>query len=431
MPRSALFSNCRSRRHSRLLIALLWPSLLLAAQPASEPLTWEASVRQAAAVNPDLRAARDSLQAAEMNVNGAGSGFFPQIKGSVIRSDGTTTSTTTTNAPATSSALVVNQNLFAGFGDTASVAQARANRAVAEANLRAALAKLSYDLKTAFATLRYAADDLTLSADIVRRREQNLRLVELRYESGSENKGSLLLSQATLSQARLGQLQSEQALPVAQAQLARVLGRDDPQELNVVGTVPTATPPTQVDFARAVLDTPDQQRALAQVQAAKAGVDIAASGFWPSVDLTGTASRTNSDAFPDYRNNNVLLSLTVPIFSGGKTYYGVRSASAQESATQASRDGLLRQLRAQLELAYGNYILAVTQLEVADEFQKAAQVRAEIARNKYSNGLMSFEDWDIIENDLITRQRTLLLSQRDRIIAEAAWEQALGTGVIP
>jgi outer membrane protein len=366
-----------------------------------------------------------------MNVNGAGSGFFPQISGSVARTDGTSTSTTTSNAPTTSSALIVNQNLFAGFGDTASVAQARANRTVAEANLRAASAKVSYDLKTAFATLRYATDDQALSADIVRRREQNLRLVELRYESGNENKGSLLLSQATLSQARLGLLQSDQALPVAQAQLARVLARDDPQALNLVGTVPTTTPPMQVDYARAVLDTPDQQRALAQVEAAKAGVDIAASGFWPSLNLTGTANRTNSDAFPDYHSNTVLLSLTVPIFSGGKTYYGVRSAGAQESSAEAQREGLLRQLRAQLEQAYASYVLAVANLTVAEEFQKAAQVRAEIARNKYSNGLMSFEDWDIIENDLITRQRTLLLSQRDRIIAEAAWEQALGTGVIP
>jgi len=420
----------RALRLSRLLAVFLWPPLLLAAQPANEPLTWEEGVRQATAVNPDLRAARDSLQAAEMNVGGAGSGFFPQMSGSVARTDGTSTSTTS-NLPITSSALVVNQNLFAGFGDQASVAQARANRAAAEANLRAARAKVSYDLKTAFATLRYATNDRSLSADIVRRREQNLRLVELRFESGRENKGSLLLSQATLSQARLGLLQADQALPVAQAQLARVLGRDDPQVLSLVGTVPTSAPPAQVDFVRAVLDTPDQQRALAQVEAAKAGVDIASSGFWPSVDLTGTANRTNSDTVPDYRSNSVILSLTVPIFSGGKTYYGARSAGAQESAAEALREGLLRQLRTQLEQSYAVYVLAVTQLTVAEEFRKAAQVRAEIARNKYSNGLMSFEDWDIIENDLISRERTLLLSQRDRITAEAAWEQALGTGVIP
>ena len=53
------------------------------------------------------------------------------------------------------------------------------------------------------------------------------------------------------------------------------------------------------------------------------------------------------------------------------------------------------------------------------------------SRNKYNNGLQSFEDWDGIENDLITRQKTSLLSSRQRIVAEANWEQAQGKGVIP
>jgi outer membrane protein TolC len=68
---------------------------------------------------------------------------------------------------------------------------------------------------------------------------------------------------------------------------------------------------------------------------------------------------------------------------------------------------------------------------VDEDFLKAANARAEIARSKYSNGLMSFEDWDIIENDLINRQKAVLQSRRDRVTAEAAWEQVLGNGAIP
>ena len=422
-----MLAFCKSR-----FLALIWllPALA-AAQPAGEMLTWEESVRQAAAVNPDLRAARDNLRAAEMDVRGAGSGFLPTLTGSAAKSDTSGTTTTTTSTPDYSTALTASQNLFAGFRDQASVAQARANRAVAEANLRTARARLSFDLKSAFAALRFADDALVLSADILQRREQNLRLVELRYESGRENKGSLYLSQATLSQARFESLQAEQALRVAQAQFARVLGRDNPQTLRLAGEVPITAPPAQVDFVQAVQDTPDQQRALAQVEAAKAGVDIASSTFWPSLDLSGTASRSGDDWVPDDRRNSVSLSLTVPIFSGGRDYYGVRSAGARESAAEATRENLIRQLRAQLEQAYANYAQAVAKLGVDEDFLKAASARAEIARSKYSNGLMSFEDWDIIENDLINRQKAVLQSRRDRVTAEAAWEQALGTGAIP
>ena len=61
----------------------------------------------------------------------------------------------------------------------------------------------------------------------------------------------------------------------------------------------------------------------------------------------------------------------------------------------------------------------------------AAETRAGIARSKYNNGLMSFEDWDRIETDLIQRQKAALLGRRERVLAEAAWEQTQGRGAIP
>lgn len=414
-----------------LTAALLLPVLSNAESPP-QVLTWEESVRQAAAANPDLRSARDSLRAAEMDVRGAGSGFLPKVTGSISKVDSNSDSISpVTQAPDYSAALTASQNLFAGFRDRASIAQARANRGVAEANFRTARARLSFDLKSAFVTLRSAAAAHSLSTDILRRRERNLRLVELRYESGRENKGSFYLSQATLSQARFELLQTEQALRVARTQLARVMGRNEPETVQVVGDVPIATPPASVDFVQAVRNTPDLQRAQAQVDAAKAGVDLVASNFWPSLDVSGSTSRLGNDWFPDDQRSSVALTLTVPIFNGGKDYYGARSAGARESATEATREGLERQLRTQLEQAYANYVQAVAKLAVDENFLKAANARAEIARNKYSNGLMSFEDWDLIENDLINRQKAVLQSQRERVTAEASWELALGDGVIP
>ena len=47
------------------------------------------------------------------------------------------------------------------------------------------------------------------------------------------------------------------------------------------------------------------------------------------------------------------------------------------------------------------------------------------------SGLISFQDWDTIENDLISNQKTILVNLRDAIAAEAAWEQAQGKGYIP
>ena len=39
------------------------------------------------------------------------------------------------------------------------------------------------------------------------------------------------------------------------------------------------------------------------------------------------------------------------------------------------------------------------------------------------------DDWDIIENDLITKQKTELQSELNRVNAEASWDLARGKGV--
>ncbi|MDH3513536.1 MAG: TolC family protein, partial [Gammaproteobacteria bacterium] len=100
-------------------------------------------------------------------------------------------------------------------------------------------------------------------------------------------------------------------------------------------------------------------------------------------------------------------------------------------AVSSNKDNVERQLLVRLKQAHAGYVESVEKLKVDQAFLEAAVTRAEIARSRYNNGLMSFEDWDRIENDLIQRQKTFLQSQRDRVTAEAAWEQAQGKGVIP
>ena len=44
---------------------------------------------------------------------------------------------------------------------------------------------------------------------------------------------------------------------------------------------------------------------------------------------------------------------------------------------------------------------------------------------------MSFQDWDTIENELITNQKSMLSTQRNAIIVQAEWEKAVGLSIIP
>lgn len=421
-------------------LAVLLSGLTLLVPAEADTLTWQQSVVEAATNNAALRGARSRLDAAGYNVSAARSGYFPQVSAGTAYSD--TTSNTALPGSATpgsftytgtaySASVSVTQNLFSGFQDRAKVEQSRAGREGAEVSLRLAKARVSQALKNAYAGLVFAQDSITLAEKIVARQQGNVRLVQLRFESGRENKGSLLLTRASLAQAQLGRLQATQARATAQAQLAQVLGRNAAQDLEVSGHPPATDPSTAPDFQQLVLRAPDYGQALAEEKAAAAGVALARSGFYPSVNLTGSAGRTGSEWFPGDERRTVGLSLTVPLFTGGRDYYATRSALAGLDAADAARFTAEQQLLVDLKQAYADYVQAVERLNVDQAFLEAAQVRAEIARSQYNNGLISFSDWNLIENDLIQRQTAHVQSRRDRVAAEAAWELTQGTGVIP
>jgi outer membrane protein len=414
-------------------VAVFVLCLAVTAPARAELLTWEACVARAARNNPELRAARENLSSAAYQTKAARSGFLPQLSAGVNYTDQNTSFATSSFGTTStySASVTATQNLFAGFQDQAKVAQSRANQDVTQASLDATKAKVSFDLKSAFAGLLYAQNYLKLTESIIQRRAENMRLVELRFEGGWENKGSLLLSKAALGQAELDHLQAQHALQVAQEQLANVLGENRAEDIRITGDIPLAVPAPAPDLQQLARQTPDHRQAVGQEQAASAGVTLARAPLYPSLNLTGSTGRQGNRWIPDNDSHSVGVSLSIPLYSGGRDYYGTQSAVSNLSAATYNRERVDQQLVTRLQQAYAAYVEAVQRLKVNQAFVDAATARAEIARNKYDNGLLSFEDWDIIENDLISRQTALVQSQRDRITAEAAWEQAQGKGAIP
>lgn len=441
------------RRKLRLRVELA--ALLLLLQGGSTraegsdpaPLSWAGSVSAARANNPELQAATRSLAAAHYSERGAYNGFFPQASLSMGMTHNSSGSSSTALAGAGgvttlvpnsrskgsivhSATITISQNLFSGFTDLAKVEQAGANRRGASASQRATIAKISYDLKSAFANLAYAQKAVTLTKSFIERRQNNYEMVELRFTNGGENKGSVLLSEANLGQAKFDYLQANNALSVSRTQMARVLGIDRADEVEVIGTVPVVTPPPMPDLREVAEQTPDLLQARAQEEAAEAAVVIARGGFFPSLSLSGNTANSGDQFFqPGNSRWSVGLSLTIPFFRGGQDYYGTLSAVETRKSAILSRENVARQSFAKLRQAYAQYQEAVQKYEVDRSFSEASTTRAMISREKYNNGLLTFEDWDIIESDVIARQKAVLQSERDRIIAEAAWEQAQGKGV--
>ena len=52
--------------------------------------------------------------------------------------------------------------------------------------------------------------------------------------------------------------------------------------------------------------------------------------------------------------------------------------------------------------------------------------RSKIAQAQYSIGFINFDNWTIIEDNLVTAKRSYLFAQEAALLAEAKWIQAKG-----
>ena len=416
------------------LIVISFVSFLNSAQ-AKQSITFTQAIDLAVRNNLEVQASYEAYKASAYDKKSSRSAFLPRLSGTLSYElvDNAPKNGASSQNDSYAGSLNLSQNLFNGFSDMANLKIADSKIATSEANLQETKAQISYDLKNAVANYFYAKDSLALSSDIKKRREDNLRMVELRFENGRENKGSVLLSKAYLEQAKLDYLRAENTMNTSLTFLRRVLNITDDSEVEITD-VPVVDEPnaTAPNFDAIIELTPESKKFKASLDNANATLQSSRSGFLPSWDLSASVGKTGNEFFPDdNRRWSAGTSLTWSFFDGGKDFYASNSSALLVKAAEKRLENQNLELKRVLTENYTAFVEAVATVKVSTAFLEAAKVRAEIARSKYNNGLSNFDDWDIIENDLITRQKDYTLKLRDRLIAEAAWEKSQGTGVIP
>jgi len=412
--------------------------LLSVSARAEEVLTWKQVVEMAAMNNSALRSAIAAERSTYYLSNAALSTFLPQAVATLSSNRGTAgnstnpSNTTVQNniIQAYNGTITVTQNVFNGFGDIGRFDQAKANNMVSKANIMIVKAQVGYDLKYAYGNFSFAKETVKLLDAIIKRREDNLRIIELRFKGGMENKGSLLLARAYLEQAQYDRMQAENLISTARAQLCKAIGITKCDEnFDISGAIPVNDKLDRRDLNSVVEETPQHMQVLAQEKAAKAGITISQSAFLPTLNLTAVSGHRGTVYFPQNDYWSFSANLSFAFFTGGRDYYSTRSAYSNADAAKENRETTDQQMLITLRQARNSYMESIAKLKIDQDFKEVAKLRADIGRGKYNNGLLTFEDWDIIETDFINRQKNYLQSKFNRVSYEAAWEQAQGKSI--
>ncbi len=411
---------------TRQITLIVLCAVFLCAVPAAaeDALTWSGCFKETLEKHPDLVSAEESVKRARAGKDAARSGLYPQIDSSA---SARTSESDGARSDSYSYSVSGRQLIFDGSktasnikSATENVKSARYNRDVTSSNIR-------LRLRTAFVGLLRVQQLLKITGEIAARRKHSMELVRLRYEVGKEHKGSLLTAEANLAQAELEVKQADRDIEFSRTRLSKELGRRKAGTLMAHGELKVDNLPLRKpDFANIADTHPLLMELAARKDAAGHDLEAAKADFLPTVYANASAGRSDSDWPPDDDSWSARVTVSYPIFEGRSRAAAVRRNRASLRKAKADATSGRDDVMLTLTRTWTDFQNAADAIEVRNKFLEASEERAKIAQAQYSTGLISFDNWIIIEDDLVKARKSCLEAQAQALNAEARWIQAKG-----
>ncbi len=426
---------------------------------AEETITWRECVQYADQNNPGLKSALETWNKSKASIGIARSAYLPQINANA----GVSTSKTIDKTPESQAdkieklTMSQNQLLSSYIKDKKSnstitnslsygvsgkqlifdsmktiydikAAESAAQDAQYQYHLKSAQVRL--ELRSAFVKLLKAQEAVNISRQIIEIRKKNYNLVKMRYQAGREHKGSLMSAEANLEQAKYNIKQAERNIMSAQRALLNVMGVYSYMDIRAQGGLSEKVRDREKpDFDSIVKTHPSVLDAGKLREAADYNEKSRIASFLPVISANGSINQTLSEttgSTPNNVNLNAGISATMPLFTGGNNYYNLEQAKAQSRKLRADEAGARDQVMLNLEQYWIGWQNAIDAVEVQRKFLAAAEERARIAEAEYSLGLVVFDIWITIEDQLVQMKQNYLEAQANQLLAEAQWIQAKG-----
>ena len=265
--------------------------------PAS--LTLEEALGAALRNNPGVQAARNDLQVADWNLNSAYGSWLPsasinssvQWQGAGEQRFGSITAEQLgfQDQPSFLLSSYSAGLSFSMDGRTLMApGQARRSRDATRAQIHSTEAALRLNVTRAYLEVLRQGEALTLAEQELERARINLRLAQGRQEVGSGNAIDVRQAEVNVGRAEITLLQARTGVETSRIRLLQQIGVD----LDAQPTLATTFAVTEPEwtsgqlYQAAVGNNPDLQAMRAQEEAARYGVSMARSSYFPSVSLS-------------------------------------------------------------------------------------------------------------------------------------------------
>jgi len=387
--------------------------------------TWRDCLEEAKEHHPDLLSAREGIHQTQADKGITAGGLFPQVSGNFAG----TSSQKASSDPAEnySYGITGSQLLFDGFKKVHQVKESEQAIVAETFRYMVTSSNVRLRLRKAFIEILKEQELLEITDEIAKRRHESVELVQLRYDAGREHKGALLQAQANLAQAQADAAQAGRSISLAQRRLGKELGRSRFEAMQARGDFEVADPQRQLpEFEFLAETTPFLKELMARQEAARHGLRSAKADYFPEVFANADMSRSETRWPPGDEAWSVGVKVTLPFWDGGIRRGTLRKAESVLTQAQAEERGGRDGVTLILHETWARHQDALDNVEVQRKFLESAEARAKISEAQYSNGLILFDDWIIIEDTLVRVKKDFIEAQANALITEADWVQAKG-----
>jgi multidrug efflux system outer membrane protein len=296
--------------------------------------------------------------------------------------------------------------------------------------------QISLIASVANAYLLALADDeqLALTRETLKTREESLRLTRLRFQNGVVSKLDLDSAQSLVDNARFVLQQQLRQRAQDDNLLTLLVGQPLPANLPAGGTLAsTNLPDLPAGLPSDLLvNRPDIRSAEEQLIAANANIGAARANYFPRIALTasgGSASTELSNLFSSGTFGwTFAQNVTMPIFDFGRTRAGVDSARATRDVAVAQYERSIQTAFREVSDALAGQATFSEQLRAAQSSAASEADRFNLSEKRYRTGTSSYLDLLDAQRSLFTAQLTAVQANLARLQNQVTLYRVLGGG---
>jgi len=329
-------------------------------------------------------------------------------------------------------ALSLKLPIYTGGSVEGQIDQAKLSLKVSDLSIEATKQQLKQTVTNDYFSVLQYRNNLAVSKETVGNYVDHLKNVQLQYDAGTVAKTDVLSSQVSLANAQASLIKAQNNYDLAVANLNNAIGLSLDTEVTLKEELKYEKYTNTLDACSeyAIASRPEMAQYKAKVDSANAAVNVAKSGYRPSVSLFATEG-WNDDQFAGFDNNtwSVGLTATWSIFDAGLTdskvkqaKYGVNTAEVQAGQ---ERDTILLEVRQYyLSLREAEKRIETTQVAV-----NQAQENLKIAEVRYTAGVGT--NLDVLDAVLALNQSKTNYIQAlyDYNTSKTSLEKAMGVAV--